>query len=123
MKYLIFIVLVLTIMTVDHPQINKVRGSIVSLISDSATKAYSEGSVVDLIESNVAKSFASFKDVEEDYVKSIMTSPESIMAFYKEYCGNQKYNPNLSNYNMGTVCERIDEQMTRLDEEMIRAKR
>lgn len=122
MKFLIFIILVITVLTVDHPEVNKVRSYLVNLIGQTAEGEYSRGKVPQRIYNEISMQFDSFKPREEEYVKEITKSSRDLMTFYGTYCQNGEFNPKMSAYNVRVVCAKVTEQFIDLENEIIRKR-
>ncbi|GAB3000871.1 hypothetical protein [Psychrosphaera aestuarii] len=123
MKFLIFVILIITLLTVDQPQINQMRVYLATLIGQAAESEYSRGKVSKRIYDEISTQFDSFKPNEEDYVKEITKSSRELMAFYGTYCQNGEFNPKISAYNLRFVCSKVDEQFTDLENEIIRQRK
>ncbi len=121
MRFFIFIILVITFLTVDHPQVNDIRNTVISWIGITAEEKYSRGKVSATVYKEVSSKFSSFKPNEEAYVKEITATSKDLMTFYETYCKGA-FNPKISRYNQNEVCKVIDKHYDDLDNEIIRQR-
>lgn len=122
MKFFLFVILVITLLTVDQPQINQVRHYLVNFIGQAAESEYSRGKVSKRIYDELSGKFDTFKPHEEEYVKKITASSQDLITFYDTYCLESEFNGKMSAYNVSVVCTIVAEQFNDLENEVIRTR-
>ncbi|QTH62899.1 hypothetical protein J1N51_09000 [Psychrosphaera ytuae] len=123
MKFLIFLLVVISLLTVDHPQVNKIRTDLATLIGQLVESEYSRGQTSKKVYDELAGQFDTFKPREEEYVKAITASPVELYEFYQEFCKHKVFNEKISAYNMRVVCRTIEAHYVDLENEVIRQTR
>ena len=122
MKYFLLFLLVITLLTVDIPVINKVRSELFNLIGNVAESEFSQSKTSRLIADNLSVHFKQFSDKEEAYVAKITESAESLMVFHRQYCRKPNFNEKLSKANTTLVCKQIHAHIDVLEAELVRRK-
>ena len=123
MKFLIFVLLVISLLTVDHPQVNKVREMLATQIGVLVEGEYSRGHTAKKVYDELAGKFDSFKPREEEYVKEITESSAILYDFHTEYCKQKIFNEKISAYNLRVVCRTVGDHYVDLENEVIRQKK
>lgn len=120
MKIILFILLVFTLLTVDHPKVNEVRSYLFTKFDQVVKQQMPKHQLSELVEEDVKKMFDHFKEQEEQYILEITSSSDSVMEFYQEYCKGFKFNPKLSKHNLSEVCRSIEKQLSELEIEVLK---
>ena len=120
MKFVIFVILVISALTIDHPQVNKVRDGIAKAIGNFVESEYSQDMVSNTVYKELEAKFDSFRATEEDYVKEITVGSKELHDFYQEYCKQSSFNPRISAYNLRVVCSVVGAHAEDLNNEVTR---
>lgn len=123
MKFLIFLLVVISLLTIDHPQVNKIRTDLASWIGQLVEGEYSRGQTSKKVYDELAGQFDSFKPREEEYVKTITATSKDLYEFYQEFCRHKVFNEKISTYNKRVVCQTISAHYMDLENEVIRQTR
>lgn len=123
MKFLIFLLVVISLLTIDHPQVNKIRTDLASWIGQLVEGEYSKGHVSKKVYDELAGQFDTFRTREEEYVKQITASSVELYEFYQEFCRHKVFNEKISTYNLRVVCKTVNSHYTDLENEVLRQTR
>jgi len=120
MKYVVLLILILTLLTVDLPLVQQLRNQLITLVGLAAEQEYGDDETASKIRQLVTSHFNQFSDKEEAYIKPAISSSRQLKAFYQSYCIKPQFNPRLSSQNVTLVCKHIHNHIDEVEAELIR---
>lgn len=120
MKYILLLLLVASILTIDNPAINKIRGQLIEVISNIAHSEYGENNVSDAVSAEIKSFFNTFNTKEEEFILPYLGSPTGLLKFHKDYCEHGGFYNEMADQNRRKVCLIIDKQLDAIENEALR---
>ena len=120
MKYVVLLILILTLLTVDLPLVQQLRNQLITLVGLAAEREYGDDETASKIRQLVTSHFNQFSDKEEAYIKPAISSSRQLKTFYQSYCIKPQFNQRLSSQNVTLVCKHIHNHIDEVEAELIR---
>lgn len=120
MKYLLLLLLLASILTIDSPVTNDIRFKLMGYISNLAHSEYSENRITTNVSKEIESLFNTLNEEEEAAIVPFLHSPKKLLKFYRDYCEHDGFYSELSNLNRRKICGIIDRQFDAIDAEALR---
>lgn len=120
MKYFVLLLLLFSLLMVDHPQINQIRANLFSMVGAFGENELQKGRVTEKMMAELQSTLASFNAKEKGYVLSRVKGAQSALDFQQSTCSSDSFNTQISSYNLNIVCGIIEKYRTDLENEIIR---
>ena len=120
MKYFVLLLLLFSLLMVDHPQINQIRASLFSMIGVFGETELQKGRASRQMMDELKTTSAAFNAREKGYVESRIKDAQSALEFHRLTCTKGSFNAQISSYNLNVVCGIIEKHRTDLENELLR---
>lgn len=120
MKFLLLLLLVASLLTVDSPFTNEVREKLIGFISNKAQSEYSENRITDKVSAEIRSYFNRFNAEEERFITEYLDDPKQLVKLHKNYCEHDMFYSEMSDINRRAVCKIIDSELEAIEAESLR---
>lgn len=120
MKFILFLLLIGSLLTIDSPFINDIRGKLLGLVSNIASSEYAENRITDTVSAEIVSHFNTLNDAEEEFIKPFLFTPDGLLKFHRNYCEHDAFKTEISAQNRRKICQIVDRQLDAIENEGLR---